>query len=212
MPRKSLVIAAILAALLHGGVALVRIPASRPHPISEDRPLALSIVPAYKKVPAPPAYEAKGEERRDDRVAPPKRTKEKDDPPPEKREVITGPEHPPVRTPEHPPSLPAVEDSGMEIKKRVTVPPVPCYKNNPSPRYPALARRRGYEGEVLLSARISTDGTVIALKVKESSGYPILDRAAVKAVAAWEFEPARRMGVPVSLSVDIPVRFVLQRP
>jgi len=77
------------------------------------------------------------------------------------------------------------------------VPVIPHYKSNPPPEYPAIARRRGYEGRVLLSATISIEGNVAGLKVKESSGHPVLDRAAMKAVEAWEFEPARRMGSPV---------------
>ncbi len=87
---------------------------------------------------------------------------------------------------------------------------MPRYKKNPPPQFPEMARRRGYEGEVLLAVLVSVNGTVASVKVKESSGHSILDRAAVQAVAAWEFEPARRMGSPVPLWVDIPVRFVLK--
>lgn len=215
MPKRSLVIAVVLAALLHGGVALVRIPASRPHSLSEEKTLALSIVSEYKKVPGVAVHEAKKEERekRDDggRVTSTEGVQKRTDTPPEGREALPAPKSAPARISELPPPLTG-RDTGTQAKKRVTAPPIPCYKNNPLPKYPVLARRRGYEGEVLISAMISVDGTVVALNVKESSGHPILDRAAVKAVAAWEFEPARRMGTPVPLSVDIPVRFVLQRP
>ena len=216
MPKRSLVIAVVLAALLHGGVALVRIPASRPHFLSEEKPLALSIVSEYKKVSGVTVHETKKEERetRDDRnrVTTTKEVKKRADTPPEGRKALPPPQSEPARIFESPPPLLRERDAGTQAKKRVTAPPIPCYKNNPLPKYPVLARRRGYEGEVLISAMISASGTVVALNVKESSGHPILDRAAVKAVAAWEFEPARRMGAPVPLSVDIPVRFVLQRP
>lgn len=215
MPNRSLVIAAVLAALLHGGVALVRIPASRPHHFSEEKTLALSIVSEYKKVSGVAVHETEVEkrEKRDDRdrVTATQGVKKRTDTPPKVREALPAPRSAPARTSEPPPLLTG-RDTGTQAKKIVTAPPIPCYKNNPPPRYPALARRRGNEGEVLISAMISANGTVVALNVKESSGHPILDRAAVKAVAAWEFEPARRMGMPVPLSVDIPVRFVLQHP
>lgn len=89
---------------------------------------------------------------------------------------------------------------------------IPCYKTNPPPPYPAIAQRRGYEGEVLLSVVVAADGTVAESKIKQSSGYSMLDRVAMKTVAGWTFEPARRMGIPVPLTVEIPVRFVLRTP
>jgi len=71
---------------------------------------------------------------------------------------------------------------------------------------------RGYEGSVLLSTKISIEGNVVEVRIKESSGHSVLDRAAVKAVEVWAFEPARRMGIPIPMLVDVPVRFVLRRP
>jgi len=91
-------------------------------------------------------------------------------------------------------------------------PAVPRYQINSSPEYPAIARRRGYEGSVLLSTKISIEGNVVEVRIKESSGHSVLDRAAVKAVEVWAFEPARRMGIPIPMLVDVPVRFVLRRP
>lgn len=88
---------------------------------------------------------------------------------------------------------------------------VPRYMKNDPPVYPPVARRRGYEGTVLLSVHIGADGTVVESRVKESSGYPILDRAALKTVGRWKFEPASRAGVPFAMWVDVPVRFVLKQ-
>ncbi|MBW2557852.1 MAG: energy transducer TonB [Deltaproteobacteria bacterium] len=89
---------------------------------------------------------------------------------------------------------------------------IPRYRNNPPPEYPSIARRRGYEGRAILSAMISIDGKVVGLEVKKSSGHLVLDRAAMKAVESWKFEPARRMGSPVPMPVDVPVKFVLMHP
>lgn len=86
----------------------------------------------------------------------------------------------------------------------------PRYRSNDRPAYPLAARLRGYEGMVLLSVEVSADGRVDDLMVKRSSGYEVLDRSALEAVRNWTFEPARRMGQPVRMRVDIPVKFVLQ--
>jgi len=87
---------------------------------------------------------------------------------------------------------------------------VPRYLENAPPAYPSIARMRGYEGMVLLAAEIFTDGGVGSLKVKKSSGYEVLDRSAVKAVKTWKFEPGTRLGKPVSMWVDVPVKFILK--
>jgi protein TonB len=227
MPERDLVIAAVCAALLHCGVAAVRAPALQPSSLSEDKTLEISIISEYKrnpKVSEVTVYETKKDEAKkiydrkkvvlekrldkrvekkvEKRAAVPAEVRRKADSPPESATAEMSEIREPLQA----------EGTGKRAEKIVTGPAIPCYKSNLPPTYPHIARRRGYEGEVLLSVMISVDGTVDTLKVKESSGYPILDRAAMKAVTAWKFEPARRMGIPVPLSVDIPVRFVLKRP
>jgi protein TonB len=48
--------------------------------------------------------------------------------------------------------------------------------------YPALARKMGWEGRVVVSFRILPDGSVRDIRVVEGSGHAILDRNAVEAV------------------------------
>jgi periplasmic protein TonB len=86
---------------------------------------------------------------------------------------------------------------------------VPRYRSNPPPDYPISSRRRGEEGTVLLNVVVTTDGRPNTVSVAHSSGYPLLDRAAVAAVREWTFEPARVGGVPISSQVVVPVRFSL---
>lgn len=86
----------------------------------------------------------------------------------------------------------------------------PRYRENAHPVYPAIARSRGYEGMVLLAAEVAADGRVENLTIKKSSGYASLDRSALEAVKRWKFDPGRRMGKPVAMWVDVPVKFVLK--
>jgi len=90
------------------------------------------------------------------------------------------------------------------------LPAVPRYSENPSPRYPPIARRRGYEGRVMLYVKVLADGTVGDLEVRETSGHAMLDRAAVKTVRKWKFEPALREGRPRTMWVEVPIRFVIK--
>ncbi|NQT21803.1 MAG: energy transducer TonB [Planctomycetes bacterium] len=80
---------------------------------------------------------------------------------------------------------------------------------NPPPSYPRLARRMGYEGLVIVTVRVSTQGQCIAVRVKTSSGHDILDKAAVVAVRAWMFRPGSVNGIAVEAELDIPIRFHL---
>lgn len=86
----------------------------------------------------------------------------------------------------------------------------PLYRRNPPPQYPRLARRRGYEGRVVLEVLVDRSGKVAELRVFESSGHEILDNAAVKSVRSWQFAPARRGSEPVDMWVRVPVRFDIQ--
>ena len=86
---------------------------------------------------------------------------------------------------------------------------VPRYRENTPPVYPLIARMRGYEGIVLLSVEIFANGRVGKLNIKRSSGYAVLDRSALEAVRTWKFEPAKRANFPLTVTVDIPIRFYL---
>ncbi len=77
------------------------------------------------------------------------------------------------------------------------------------PAYPDEARRRGWQGRVVLRAHVSAEGTVTAVEVVESSGYAVLDAAAAAAVRGWIFYPARRGEMAVTSTVRIPVEFEL---
>lgn len=81
-------------------------------------------------------------------------------------------------------------------------------RNRP-PEYPRLARARGYEGVVLLEILVAEDGKVVRVGVLRSSGYEVLDAAAVRAAGAWRFEPAHEGDEAVRDVVQLEVQFVL---
>jgi len=85
-----------------------------------------------------------------------------------------------------------------------------AYLSAPAPRYPLAARREGIEGRVTVRVLVSTRGTPARIDIEQSSGSDILDRAAVEAVSAWRFAPARRGTQPVDAWVLVPVEFHLR--
>ncbi|CAB5154161.1 Ferric siderophore transport system, periplasmic binding protein TonB [Olavius algarvensis associated proteobacterium Delta 3] len=85
----------------------------------------------------------------------------------------------------------------------------PLYRQSPPPRYPRLARKRGYEGTVILEVLVDRDGDVEDLKVHQSSGYKVLDKAALASVKRWIFTPGRRGDDVVDMWVRVPIAFRL---
>jgi len=83
------------------------------------------------------------------------------------------------------------------------------YLSNPKPDYPEEARRRRQQGVVLVSVEVGADGRASEVALARSSGFPLLDEAAVQAVRRWMFDPARATGLPVPSRVEVPVRFSL---
>ena len=86
----------------------------------------------------------------------------------------------------------------------------PKNKGNPPPEYPFLARRRGWQGTVKLSVLVMENGRVGDIAIAQSSGYPFLDKTALKAVARYRFVPGRQDGRTVATRVLMPVHFRLK--
>jgi periplasmic protein TonB len=84
------------------------------------------------------------------------------------------------------------------------------YLRNPPPAYPAAARRSGEEGTVLLRVLVGRDGEPQKVEVDQSSRSRVLDQAALDAVKAWRFVPARRGTENIEAWVRVPVSFRLE--
>lgn len=80
--------------------------------------------------------------------------------------------------------------------------------NSVLPQYPAIARQARIQGDVVLKATISKEGTIENLQVV--SGSPMLVGAAEQAVRQWRYQPTILDGnVPVEVDTIITVKFNL---
>lgn len=84
------------------------------------------------------------------------------------------------------------------------------YLNNPYPKYPKLSLKRKEVGTVWLTLTVTAEGFAKDVRVKETSGYVRLDKAALEAVKRWRFRPARRFGQPVDAEYELPIHFKLK--
>lgn len=112
--------------------------------------------------------------------------------------------------------LPAIQASPPAAP--TPVPPLPvmppsfnaAYLDNPPPPYPAMARRTGEQGRVLLRVLVTSGGLAESVEVRTSSGSPRLDEAAQETVRRWRFVPARQGDRTVAAWVLVPINFTLE--
>ncbi|MDO5686851.1 MAG: TonB family protein [Neisseria sp.] len=83
---------------------------------------------------------------------------------------------------------------------------------NPKPPYPPLSLENGEQGSVGLRVVVEADGYPSSVEMVKSSGYPRLDRSALKTVREkYRFTPATRLGMPVRSVYTFNIKFELQR-
>jgi periplasmic protein TonB len=70
--------------------------------------------------------------------------------------------------------------------------------------YPPIERKRGAAGEALVAFHIDSAGRAASIELARSTGHPLLDRAALRAVAAAGPLPYvyGRLEVPVRFQLD----------
>ncbi len=77
--------------------------------------------------------------------------------------------------------------------------------------YPAEARKKGVEGNVVLAGEITPDGKVTGMKVLASSS-PLLDHAALAYVSKWTYVTgATENGKPIAINLNTVAHFVKDR-
>jgi protein TonB len=135
--------------------------------------------------------------------------------------MVIKPELPPV-LPNEPDENPVATDPSTDSFLGVTAtgggivdPPVFGPRIDPrsplaQPDYPSSEIRKGNEGRVLIRLRIGRTGQVLAAEVVRSSGFPQLDRAALRtALREWRFLPARQGEAAIEGEFQTWVRFSL---
>jgi TonB family protein len=78
----------------------------------------------------------------------------------------------------------------------------PVY-NAPRPEYPEAARKQHLEGAGVVAIHIKPDGSVESVRVVKSTGYKILDDAAIRGFSRWRFRP-RSLKV-----VTVPIQYAM---
>ena len=87
----------------------------------------------------------------------------------------------------------------------------------PQPRYPAAASQHGLRGSGIFECNLRPDGTVISVTVVKTTGYDILDQAAISAFQQWRFKPgaSKTVRIPVNFKMGVRSRMAgaaLERP
>ena len=148
-------------------------------------------------------------------------------PPPPPPKIETPP--PFVPPPEVSIDLPVESNTSTAIQTvtnvRPTAPPPPVTTQAPvartapksdsrrpltQPEYPPSSRRAGEAGTVILEVYVLENGRVGEARVKQSSGFPRLDEAAVREVKrSWRLVPGTENGKPVPMWGQFAVTFKL---
>lgn len=129
--------------------------------------------------------------------------------PPLKTPVVEPPKEEPRKEPPRPPVTASAPAPAVAPRQaRVDAPPRP--RKSIKPDYPKGARLRGEQGDVQLEIEVTASGAVGEVKVVSSSGYPELDEAAVRAVKAAHFTPAKRGRQSVASTAKITLTFKLK--
>lgn len=102
----------------------------------------------------------------------------------------------------------AVEASVDQIKKRYLKEHFNYIRNLIVKRlaYPPIARKMEWSGKVVLSFVVNEDGGVSSIRIKESSGYTLLDNSAADTVRSVAPFPRP----PVAAEIVMPVQFRLE--
>lgn len=125
-------------------------------------------------------------------------------PRPAVEEALAGPAERAIAAPESLPPAP------LPAPTPVTAPLFNAdYLHNPAPVYPYQSRRTGEQGRVVLRVLVSAAGGAEKVEIQTSSGSPRLDQAALEAVRAWRFVPARQGEQAVEAWVAVPINFKL---
>lgn len=95
------------------------------------------------------------------------------------------------------PAVPRTITSGVE------------YIQAPKPEYPAVAKRMGEEGQVILRVLVNEKGRSERVEIQKTSGSPRLDEAGRQSVQRALFKPYIENGKPMAVYAIVPIKFQL---
>jgi TonB family protein len=78
----------------------------------------------------------------------------------------------------------------------------------PTPEYPLEAKKRGIQGDVVITFVVDTDGRVRNAQII-SSPDPLLSNAVLAVIPQCRFQPGIKNGVPVNCRMSVPIHFAL---
>lgn len=99
--------------------------------------------------------------------------------------------------------------SGERFRANIMKPPV--LQEDVIPYYPPEAQARGWEGRVGVYLLVAKDGRVKQARVAESSGYRILDDAAMESALDYRFKPAMQGDKAVDVWISWTLDFQLEK-
>ncbi|CCE23233.1 energy transducer TonB [Methylotuvimicrobium alcaliphilum] len=216
----SVALATLVVTLLHGFLLFWYVTKPAPVPFSAAAPLPM-ISMELSAPPAPVANQALTPPKPEipKKVAKPKPDKPKVKPKPKLRPAETAVKQVEVQKEEQesaPSAAAALQsqqhDAMAAPRNDIFVPADSnaAYLNNPKPVYPMYARRRGWEGTVVLRVHVGADGHTQRVTIQRSSGHDVLDESAMDAVKEWRFVPAKRGEIAEASWVKIPIVFHLK--
>jgi periplasmic protein TonB len=108
---------------------------------------------------------------------------------PEPLPIKTAPTPPVPYTPPAPPrpAAPAPSRPAASTSSSKSSISAHCVSSCGKPPYPSVARQRGWEGTVRVKIQIAKDGSVTSVSMISSSGYDVLDDAAMDKIRDMEF-------------------------
>jgi periplasmic protein TonB len=186
-------------------------PALLPAPASEPQSVAPAAPPAPKVAepePAPPAPVAVAESTPPELPKPPPAKPA----PPRQRAAPAPQSAAPAPSAPTEPQVATAAIAPPALPSAPVLPPQPIsgLASNRKPDYPLVARQRGQQGVVVLRVEVSAAGVPLSVSVVSTSGYILLDKAALAAVEEWRFHPATQAGIPVMGIRDLPINFRLE--
>ena len=94
---------------------------------------------------------------------------------------------------------------------KITLPSTDAdYLSNPKPTYPAMSKRLGEQGKVVVRVLIGADGLPQKSELRQSSGFDRLDDAALATVMKWRYVPGKRDGIAEAMWFNVPITFRLE--